>query len=512
MKNLLLIILAAVVGGFAALGGAQYLGLNQEIKYVEVQAPQVTNYANFAESSSTVNVNPAPSAGFAIAAEKALPAVVHIKVSKEVSGYGGRGGQGVDPDEIPDAFRDLFGIPEGGGQGGGQGGGSSPLQQGSGSGVIISPDGYIVTNNHVVDGAETLEVILNDQQTYQAEVIGVDPTTDIALIKIDATNLPTVQFADSDKLKIGEWVVAVGNPFSLTSTVTAGIVSAKGRSIDIVRRSGGELAIESFIQTDAVVNPGNSGGALVDVNGDLVGINTAISSPTGVFAGYSFAVPSAIVKKVVKDLREFGIVQRGLLGARILELNTAFAKEKGIDRDNGVYVSEVTEGSAAEKAGLLNGDVIIGVDGVTTLRNSELLEQLGRHRPGDIVNIEFERDGTTKTVSAELRNANGDTGVIRPEPKPESIVELGADFVGLDESTANRLNLRSGVTVADIRSGVIAERTRIRPGFIITKVNGQQVKSVPDFQRLIDKSESTISLEGVYPDALSRVMKYGIIK
>lgn len=509
MKNFLLILLAAVVGGFAALGGAQYLGLNQETKYVEIQASPATNYADFAEPSTTVNVNPAPSAGFATAAEKALPAVVHIKASKQASGYGGRGGQNIDPDQIPDAFRDLFGIPE---DGGGSRGGQAPLKQGSGSGVIISPDGYIATNNHVVDGAETLEVVLNDQKTYTAEIIGVDPTTDIALIKIDATNLPTVQFADSDKLKIGEWVVAVGNPFSLTSTVTAGIVSAKGRSIDIVRRSGGELAIESFIQTDAVVNPGNSGGALVDINGDLVGINTAISSPTGVFAGYSFAVPSAIVKKVVQDLREFGVVQRGLLGARILELNTAFAKEKGIDRDNGVYVSEVTEGSAAEEAGLLNGDVIVGVDGITTLRNSELLEQLGRHRPGDVVSIEFERGGETKTASAKLRNANGDTGVIRPEPKPESIVKLGADFVDLDENTASQLNIKSGVTVADIRNGIISDQTRIRPGFIITKVNNRSVPSVSSFQKYIDQANGAITLEGIYPNEPDRVLKFAIAK
>lgn len=511
MKNILLIILAAVVGGFAALGGAQYLGLNQETKYVEIQAPPATNYANFAEPSSTVNVNTAPTSGFATAAEKALPAVVHIKASKQASGFGGRGGPDLDPDQLPDAFRDLFGIPEDGGPGG-QRGGSAPLQQGSGSGVIISSDGYIATNNHVVEGAETLEVVLNDQQTYVAEIIGVDPTTDIALIKIEATSLPTVKFADSDELKIGEWVVAVGNPFSLTSTVTAGIVSAKGRSIDIVRRSGGELAIESFIQTDAVVNPGNSGGALVDINGDLVGINTAISSPTGVFAGYSFAVPSAIVKKVVQDLREFGVVQRGLLGARILELNTAFAKEKGIDRDNGVYVSEVTEGSAAEEAGLLDGDVIVGVDGVTTLRNSELLEQLGRHRPGDVVSIEFERDGKMKTADAKLRNANGDTGVIRPEPKPESIVKLGADFVDLDENTAGKLNLTGGITVAKIRGGIISDQTRIRPGFIITKVNNRAVPSVSGFQKFIEKTNGAITIEGIYPDDPERVLKYAIAK
>ncbi len=506
MKNFLLILLAAIVGGFAALGGAQFLGFNQETKYVEVQAPPATNYAEFAEPSKTVNVNPAPTAGFATAAEKALPAVVHIKASKQSSGYGR---QGMDPNQIPDSFRDLFGLPEGDDD---QRRGPAPLQQGSGSGVIISPDGYIATNNHVVEGAETLEVVLNDQKTYTAEIIGVDPTTDIALIKIDAADLPTVQFADSDKLRIGEWVVAVGNPFSLTSTVTAGIVSAKGRSIDIVRRSGGELAIESFIQTDAVVNPGNSGGALVDINGDLVGINTAISSPTGVFAGYSFAVPSAIVKKVVQDLREFGVVQRGLLGARILELNTAFAKEKGIDRDNGVYVTEVTEGSAAEEAGLLGGDVIVGVDGITTLRNSELLEQLGRHRPGDVVSIEFERNGNLKTANAKLRNTNGDTGVIRPEPKPETIVNLGADFANLSKNAAEELNLEGGVKVVNIRNGIISDQTKIGKGFIVTKVNNRSVPSVSRFQKYIEQAKDAITIEGIYPNAPDKVLKFAIAK
>jgi len=507
MTKYLFLLLAAVVGGLAALGGAQYLGLNQQTKYVEVQAAPSSNYADFAEPSTTVNVNPAPTAGFAVAAEKALPAVVHIKASKQATTRG-MGGRDIDPSQIPDAFRDLFGMPEDGGRRGGP----APLQQGSGSGVIISADGYIATNNHVVDGAEDLQVVLNDQQTYEATIIGVDPTTDIALIKIDARNLPTVQFADSDKLKIGEWVVAVGNPFSLTSTVTAGIVSAKGRSIDIVRRSGGEMAIESFIQTDAVVNPGNSGGALVDINGDLVGINTAISSPTGVFAGYSFAVPSAIVKKVVEDLREFGIVQRGLLGARIQELNTAFAKELEIDRDNGVYISEVTEESAAEAAGLRKGDVIIGVDGITTLRNSELLEQLGRHRPGDVVEIEYERDGSRRTASARLQNTNGTTEAVRPEAKPESVMQLGAEFVELNEQTASELNVRGGVTIADVKAGIIAEQTRIRPGFVVTRVNGRSVTSVSAFQKAIEGADDTVSLEGIYPNDPEKAVKYGIVK
>lgn len=511
MKKYLFILLVALAGGIAALGGAQYLGLlDQPVKYVEVEGQPSANFARFAEPSPNDKVTVSPADGFAVAAEKALPAVVHIKASKQADGARGGNPFGVDPDELPDAFRDLFGNPGNGGQPGGE----APLQQGSGSGVIISPDGYIVTNNHVVDGAENLEVVLNDQQTYEATIVGVDPTTDIALIKIDASGLPTVKFADSDKIRIGEWVVAVGNPFSLTSTVTAGIVSAKGRSIDIVRRTGGEMAIESFIQTDAVVNPGNSGGALVDANGDLIGINTAISSPTGVFAGYSFAVPSAIVRKVAEDLREFGVVQRGLLGARIQELNTKFAEELGIDRDNGVYVSEVTPTSAAEEAGLLKGDVITGVDGVITLRNSELLEQLGRHRPGDEVTITYERDGNERTATARLQNIKGKPEALRADPKPvvEKVTELGAEFADLGESAAREFNVSGGVIVADLNNGIMAEQTRIREGFIITRVDGRSVKDVTAFQSAFKRSGNSVSLEGFYPDAPERTVKYGVIK
>lgn len=508
MKKILFIVLAAVVGGLAALGGAQYLGWhNQPVKYVEVAPQPTTKYTNFAETANPDNLTPAPSVGFATAAEKALPAVVHIKASKQATRGGN--GMGIDPNQMPDALRDLFGNPN---RGGGPGG-EVPLQQGSGSGVVISPDGYIVTNNHVVDGAENLEVVLNDQQTYEAEIVGVDPTTDIALIKIEATNLPTVQIADSDKLRIGEWVVAVGNPFSLTSTVTAGIVSAKGRSIDILRRTS-ELAIESFIQTDAVVNPGNSGGALVDINGDLVGINTAISSPTGVFAGYSFAVPSAIVKKVAEDLREFGVVQRGLLGARIQELNTKFAEELGIDRDNGVYVNEVTENSAAEEAGLQKGDVITAVDGITTLRNSELLEQLGRRRPGDEVTLTFERDGDLLTATARLRNANGDTEPILPTPEPETeeLEELGAEFVSIDAERAKELDIAGGLQVTDLNSGLLADQTRIRPGFIITRVDGRLVSDFKSLEKVIKGKSGAISIEGIYPNNPTKVYKDAILK
>lgn len=504
MKKFLLIVFVAVLGGLIALGGANYLGWG-DTRYVEV-ADTPTSLTSFSTAPGT-RVMPAPTDGFVIAAERALPAVVHIKASKPAGRGGGQVPFGIDPDQLPDAFRDLFGDP-------GRGGSPEdmPLQQGSGSGVIISSDGYIVSNNHVVEDAETLEVVLNDERTYTAQVIGTDPTTDIALLKIEESGLPTVQFANSDDVRVGEWVVAVGNPFSLTSTVTAGIVSAKGRSIDIVRRSGGDLAIESFIQTDAVVNPGNSGGALVNQNGDLVGINTAISSPTGVFAGYSFAVPSAIVKKVAEDLREYGVVQRGLLGAQIRQLNTAYARELDIDRNNGVYVSQVLEGSAAEEAGIQTGDVIVAVDGVRTLRSSTLLEQLGRHRPGDQVTITAERDGKTRDFTVVLKNSEGTTGIVRPSEKPEAVASLGATFEDIAADDAEQLRLEGGVAVTDLGSGLLAEQTRVRPGFILTKVNGRQVENVKQLERLLASSKGAVTLEGVYPDSPDRTYKYAIVK
>ncbi len=508
MKRLLLIVFVAMLGGMIALGGANYLGWGNT-KYVEV-ANTPTSLTNFADVAPGTRVVPAPSDGFVIAADRALPAVVHIKAGKHMGRTQTPFGN-IDPSQIPDAFRDLFGNP---GRGNDDGGDEGPLQQGSGSGVIISSDGYIVTNNHVVDGAETLDVVLNDERTYTAEVIGTDPTTDIALVKIDEKDLQPISFANSDDVKVGEWVVAVGNPFSLTSTVTAGIVSAKGRSIDIVRQSGGDLAIESFIQTDAVVNPGNSGGALVNQNGDLVGINTAISSPTGVFAGYSFAVPSAIVKKVAEDLRLYGVVQRGLLGARIQQLNTATAGKLDINRNNGVYVAEVMDGSAAKEAGIESGDVIVAVDGVKTLRSSTLLEQLGRHRPGDRVTITVERGGSDRDFNVVLKNSEGTTEVVHPSVDPAGIAALGAQFQELSADDAKEMKLDGGLAVTDLGRGLLSQQTRVRPGFILTRVDGRTVLTVEELNKILEtvKEDDTVTLEGVYPDDPARTYKYAIVK
>ncbi|MEM9835852.1 MAG: Do family serine endopeptidase [Bacteroidota bacterium] len=484
------IILAAIIGGSFALGGAYFLGLGQQVKVIETQVEVEKPIAQFSKFDAEKADDLVPATGFAVAAEKTLPAVVHIKAAKRADA----GGQSqIDPDNLPPMFRDFFG-PRGFDQDDQQ----APLQRGSGSGVIISQDGYIVTNNHVVEEAEEIKVVLNDQRTYDGTIIGVDPTTDVALIKIEETALPTVKFADSDAIKIGEWVVAVGNPFSLTSTVTAGIVSAKGRSIDILREKS-QYAIESFIQTDAVVNPGNSGGALVNINGDLVGINTAISSPTGVFAGYSFAVPSKIVAKVVEDLREFGVVQRGYLGARIIELNSEFAAEQGIDRDNGVYISGVTPKSAAEEGGLQEGDVVTAVDGVATLRNSELLEQLGRRRPGDEVTITLERNGAEMDKVVTLKNQAGTTEAVTASTAPALYDRLGAEIGTVSEDGAKELNIDGGVQIVRLRKGILTEQTRIREGFVITEIDGKPIADVNDLESILNNKEGAVALRGIYP-------------
>lgn len=503
MKRLTVIVLSAMLGGLAVLGGAHWLGWpGADTATTPVDSPAV-QFANYTPSSTAGAA--IPQEGFTLAAEKAVPAVVHIKAAKRAAMAQG---PGMDLEQLPPMFRDFFGPRGFEGQGEP---GEAPLQQGSGSGVIISSDGYIVTNNHVVEDAETLDVVLNDESTYTGKVIGVDPTTDIALIKIDASGLPSVKFADSDQVRVGEWVVAVGNPFSLTSTVTAGIVSAKGRGIGILRRQS-EYAIESFIQTDAVVNPGNSGGALVNTQGDLIGINTAISSPTGVYAGYAFAVPSKIVAKVVEDLKEYGVVQRAFLGARIRQVDSEFAEEQDIDRDNGVYVSEITEGSAAEESDLEEGDVIVAVDGRSTLRSSQLLEQLGRKRPGDRVTLTVVRNGKEREVPVTLKNQAGTETVVTAQMlNKRTAPVLGIQLEELDPQTADELGLENGVRIADLDAdGLLAQQTDVKPGFIITRIDKRPVRTPAEVQAAIRNAEGQgLLIEGRYPDS-DRTYYYGI--
>jgi serine protease Do len=430
---------------------------------------------------------------FTLVAEMTVNAVVHIRTEYErpSSVYEDFFGPG-------DPFRDFFFGPRQ----------RQPQQRrpvvASGSGVIVSADGYILTNNHVVTEADLIEVTLNDNRIYTATIVGTDPTTDLALIKIEEEGLPFALFGDSDAVRVGEWVLAVGNPFNLTSTVTAGIVSAKGRNINIL---GGGTAIESFIQTDAAVNRGNSGGALVNTQGELIGINAAIASTTGSFAGYSFAIPSNIARKVMDDLMEHGEVQRGLLGVSITELNSRMANELGLSIHRGAYVAEVNKNSAGEEAGLKEGDVIIGIDNQQIRNPSELLETLGRRRPGDKVKILYSRDGKEKETEAVLRNVYGEVALVRREDvKVQEF--LGAGFEPVTRDELQRLNIRNGVRVSTVKRDEAMGRAGIRDGFVITHIDRQPVSSPQELIATLKNKSGGILVEGVYPDG--RRAYYGL--
>lgn len=375
----------------------------------------------------------------------------------------------------------------------------SQRQLGLGSGVIISPDGYIVTNNHVIDGAERLEITLNDNRQFNATVIGTDPNTDLALIKIDAKDLPVIPMGDSDALKVGEWVLAVGNPFGLTSTVTTGIVSAKARSISSAT-NGRPMGLESYIQTDAAVNPGNSGGALVNLDGELVGINTAIYSQTGSYAGYSFAIPTAVVTKVATDLKQYGTVQRAFLGITYLPLDAKIAKEKGLDGlVDGLYVESVNDRSTAMEAGLQKGDVITALNNVPTHTSAQLLEQVARMRPGDKVTITYVRDGKTRTATATLYNSQGSTKLTQAS----TVTDLGCAFKKVDDETRQQLKINSGLQVTGLKDGKF-KSAGIKDGFIILDINNSKVSSPEDVEKIYNailksNDDHVMFITGLYP-------------
>ncbi len=424
------------------------------------------------------------------AAENAVQAVVNIEVTQTVHG------QAIDP------FFEFFGIPQGYSRGD-----ISREVKAGGSGVIISSDGYIVTNHHVVNNATALKVKLYDGRRFDAEVIGTDPTTEVALIKIDADDLPTLTFGDSDALRLGEWVLAIGSPFDLQSTITAGIVSAKSRSLGAIPNQYG---IESFIQTDAAVNPGNSGGALVNTAGELVGINTLIKSQTGSYIGYSFAIPSSIVRKVVVDLREYGVVQRAVLGVAYQEINDYFIEnfghEHGIDEPGGVYVAEVTAGGAAEEAGIRKGDVITEIDGVQLDGKARMSEVMSRYRPNDRIKISVKRDGAVKQFEAVLRNKAGKTELLARD-YVDAIESLGGKFAEVSEKVRRELDIDGGVRVTGVdRDGILA-RLHVKEGFIITHINERAIRSMADLRAVDEPIEH---IEGVYPNG--RGVGYTIIK
>ncbi len=416
------------------------------------------------------------------AAEKACPSVVYIKVT-----IPGRTQQMEYYDPFEDFFGDFFGR--------GNGGNSrrreyqTPKQRGAGSGVIISKDGYIVTNNHVVNGAEDIQVTLNDNREYTATIIGTDETTDLALIKVDANDLPAITIGDSDNLKVGEWVLAIGNPFNLTSTVTAGIVSAKARQV-----GGSQNGIESFIQTDAAINQGNSGGALVNARGELVGINAMLYSQTGSFTGYGFAIPVSIMKKVVADIQKYGTVQRALLGISGMDLLNYVNAQRDRDENyenkfgtnDGVYVAEVMDGGAAASAGLKEGDVIIALGDKKITKMSELQEATTRFSPGESTTVKYMRDGKIQTAKITFKNADGNTNVV----KTRKLDELGAEFKELTDSQKQTYQLSYGVQVTKLTSGLLRD-AGVPEKFIILKVNNQKVTSVSDLEKLFRKAQTS---------------------
>jgi Do/DeqQ family serine protease len=430
---------------------------------------------------------------FVEAAERTVNTVVNIKSIYESAGN----------QLYYDPFRFFFG--------------DSPYQRpqqqmATGSGVILTEDGYIVTNNHVIKGAQKIEVTLNNKEAYEARVVGMDPGTDLALLKIEAEKLPFAQYGNSDEVKVGEWVLAVGNPFNLTSTVTAGIVSAKARNINIIGGDprNGQIPIESFIQTDAAVNPGNSGGALVNTRGELIGINTAIASNTGSYTGYSFAIPVNIVQKVVTDLAEFGEVQRALLGVSIRDIDSKLAKEKNLKELSGVYVAGTTENGSAEDAGIKEGDIITKINNITVNSIPQLQEQVGRYRPGDKIAVEVIRNGSIKTIPVLLKNKKGNTEIVkRSEVIKESVSSLGASFEPIDNDEKERLKLNGGAKITALSPGKLRS-AGIKEGFIITKIDKKEIKTPEDIESALYNKKGGVLIEGVYPNGMRAYYGFGM--
>jgi len=488
---------SAILGGGVAVGGYKLLEPAPVAPQTVAADPQV-RYTS--EMRSTPYAVP-EGLNFVAAAAAVTPAVVHIMTEYAATPADQRQQQ-MDP-----FLRQFFGdqleqfqgqmppghpqIPQGGGQG-------------SGSGVVIAANGYIVTNNHVIEKASKITVVMDDKRKFEAELVGADPNTDLAVLKVKADNLPFVKYGNSDDVKVGQWVLAVGNPFNLNSTVTAGIISAKGRNIGILR-SKDNMGIESFIQTDAVVNPGNSGGALVNLNGDLIGINSAIANHTGSgsFEGYAFAIPSSLASKVVDDLLKYKVVQRALLGVQIQEVDAKLASDKKLNSLNGVYVQgfTTTTGSAAAQAGLKTGDIITQINGVAVNTSSQLQEQVARFRPGDKIKLSYLRGGSLNTAEATLRNATGTTGVVRELPASASIKYEGATIAAVAARDQAKLGLEGGAQITGIKGSNFRE-TGMADGFIITRIDKNPVTKPADVKAFLDQARESAGalVEGVYPD------------
>lgn len=418
---------------------------------------------------------------FTYAAESSVKAVTYVKVTKR--------SERNSPNSILEYF---FGIP-----------GEPREMTGAGSGVIITEDGYIVTNNHVTSGATEIEVTLENGKVFPAKLVGSDPTTDVALLKIDATGLPFIPLGDSDKLQLGEWVLAIGAPYNLRSTITAGIVSAKGRSS---QSYDGEFRIESFIQTDAAVNAGNSGGALVNTKGELVGINTAIISNTGSFAGYSFAIPVNIVKKVAEDLIDFGTVKRAILGIEMNEIDDAFAKEMKLSEIFGVYIKRVVKDGPADKAGMKAGDILVSIDSISVNSMSAVQAQVSRYRPGDSVEVMVIRDGKEKVLKAKL---SGEDNLLASLTTDGTTIIFGAELREAPSEVLEKYSLDHGVEVVSVGNGKMRD-AGIKPGLVITHINNNIVRGVEDIERMIKESKRAILVEGVNPNGSTALYPIGL--
>ena len=478
-KGILITLLSALAGGLTAYAVVKTM---DRVPEYEVSDSQVHG-AKF----RTVNLSQDNWPDFTYAAESAVDAVVYVKVTSTQTM------QSQAPNSIFDFF---FGLPQ-------QGAPQQRERVGSGSGVIIREDGYIVTNNHVIDGATKIEVTLNNNQKYQATLVGTDPATDIALLKIDAQGLPVVPFGDSDKLRLGEWVIAIGSPYDLRSTITAGIVSAKGRSMP---NYTGEFKIESFIQTDAAVNPGNSGGALVDKAGNLVGINTAIVSQTGSYTGYSFAVPVNIVKKIVYDLMDYGSVKRAILGITMQEIDDKIADELKLSSRNGVYIVEVSKSGAADKAGIKAGDVLVAIDSIRLTNSASVQEAVSRFSPGDKAVVTVIRDGKEKNMEVVFKGTSQENGTLSDDG---SVAFYGSSIKAADDETLKKFGLKSGVEIVELGPGKMMEAGATE-GFIILYVNDHPVKTPEDVIEIVKKSKRTVFIEGVTPSGRTGYFGFGV--
>ncbi|MES2267770.1 MAG: Do family serine endopeptidase [Bacteroidota bacterium] len=497
MKKIGLTLLTAFVGGAMALGVYKLV----ENKYADSMTLEDKQKVYFASNRPNAPVvSSAGSVDFTQAAADVTPAVVYIRTTYSDRSNGRQ-------DQLEEMFGQMFGQrmrPQG-------------PQMASGSGVIISPDGYIVTNNHVVAKAEKIQIVTNDHRQFEAKVIGTDPNTDLALIKIEGNNLPIVKLGNSDAVRVGEWVLAVGNPFKLNSTVTAGIVSAKGRSINIIGREDDEESpypvrqqtptlrkgIESFIQTDAAINPGNSGGALVNTAGELIGINAAIASHTGSYEGYGFAIPINLAKKVLNDIKKYGTVKRGYVGIGFADLSDPeAAKQVNSDKTNGLYVTSLVTGGGAEQAGVKTGDIITKVEGNPVYESSDLQERVARLQPGDKINITVLRNGSEKTFNISLK-AEAPTNKTAAVSKSaaELFNKLGASFQPLNAAQKSKFRINSGVLVTQVRPGGIFDDTEIPVGSVITSINKQPINSVADMDKVITNLKNgRLIITGYYPD------------